>query len=148
MRGCIAFWRGRRAHQGQRIGCGLRHLDQGVAVAVEERLVAAANREHGVQNVAPAAVGVENDLDTIGIGAEGIFQKGGGADAVLGLAALSGKYKLCGVGRGVARRNGHLAARNGQRLEHQPRRRLPQPVADLVVESRILIGGENAGVIV
>ena len=34
-----------------------------------------------------------------------------------------------------------------ERLQHEARGRLPQPVADLVVEGRVLVAGEDVGVI-
>src|SRR5215472_6243528 len=41
----------------------------------------------------------------------------------------------------------HLAARDAERLHDEPGRRLPQPVAGLIVKSRVLAGRENARVI-
>ena len=57
------------------------------------------------------------------------------------------QHQAGGVGRGVARGNGDLAARNGQGLQHQARGRLPQPIADLIVEGRFFSGRADMGVI-
>jgi len=48
---------------------------------------AAMHHENGVQDIAPTAIGVENNFDPIGVGAEGLLQEGGRANAVFGLAA-------------------------------------------------------------
>ncbi len=114
---------------------------------MRERRIATVHRQDGVGHVAPASVRVERDLDLVAVGAEGIFEEGGRADAVLGLATLGGDGDAVRIGRRLALGQRHLAARDRHGLEHESGRRLPQPIADLIVEGDILFLGRDVDVI-
>ena len=58
---------------------------------------------------------------------------------------VGGEDQLARVRLGVAGGERHLAARDGQGLQDQAGRRLPQPVADLVVEGDVLFPRVDVG---
>ena len=92
---------------------------------MRERLVLAVHGQGRVGDIAPRPICVERDRYAVMIGAERIFEESGRADAILGLAALGIDRDRVGIGGSVTGGQRDLAARDRQRLHHQPRGGLP-----------------------
>src|SRR5262249_27303436 len=116
----------------ERVGRRLPDLGQRVAVGVMERLGLAADHQDGVFVVGPRAL-ADRDLDPVLDGLEGVLEERVRADAVGLCAARRDELEARGVLGGPAERHRDLATGDRERLDEVARRRLPQPVADLVV---------------
>ena len=105
---------------------------------MQEGLALSLHHQGRVGHIAPRPVVVKIDRQLIGIGAKGEFEEARRADAIFGLATLRLDDELFRIGRSVARGDCDLPARDRERLEDQARRRLVEPVTDLIVEGDIL----------
>src|SRR5262249_59672492 len=76
----------------------------------------------------------EGDVDPVIVGAKRLFEEGGRADPEACIAAARFHRDALVVRLRRSARQYHLPTRNSDGLHDQPGGRLPQPIADLVVE--------------
>ena len=112
-----------------------------------ERRVPAMHQQLGIGHVAPAPVRMEGDRDLVAVRAERMLQKGCRADAIFGLPAGCRHDDLVRIGCRLPRRDGDLPARDGEGLHNEAGGRLPQPIADLIVEGDVLFLGRDVDVV-
>lgn len=137
--GCVRGPGFSRRRLRRRIGRRFPDLAQQVAIRMVERLRLIRNDQHRVLLVRPRAIGIDRNRDGVALRPERVLQERIGHDPVRHGTAYRLDTEGARIGPGMADRHRRLPARNRKRLDDSPRRRFPQPVADLIVKRLDLV---------
>src|SRR5581483_2215172 len=131
----------------QRVGRGRADPPEGVAIQMVDRAGTIRHVQRRVLLVRPRVVTVDGDPHAEGHGAERGVEERVREDAVHLRTEGGADLELGCVGLGSARGEEHLAAGDGERVQHRAGGGFPEPIADLVVESLHLTGLDDVRVV-